>query len=289
VGSFRLIALAGVVVVALGAGACSSDSDPGVSSGTGNAPGTSTTVPVGGSMMTTIPASQLVTADTLAGQTFVSTSVTGHELVPDSSITLTFTATELRAVAGCNSMGGAYSLEGGTLVVAETASTMMGCDPALMDQDQWLAGFLAAMPTIAATGDGIVLASGDVTIELASGDAAASPTLVGPTWTLDTIQSGETASSVPAGVEPPTLVFADDGSVEVFTGCNGGSTTVEVGEDGFLTFEPMMTTMMSCGPEADGVAATVTTVLDGRVAYGWTDAGGLSLADGTQTLIYTPS
>ena len=282
-----LLALLGGIVLMVVAVACSS-SDSDVSSGPTSPPGTGTTIPIAGSMMTTIPASDIVTGDTLVDQTFVSTSVEGHDLVAGSEIRLSFNASQVTANAGCNTMSAAYSLEGGALVVdGEVTSTMMGCDQELMDQDTWLAGFLASSPVVTATGSGIALEADGVTVELASGDQVGTPTLVGPTWTLETIERDGTASNVPAGVEPPTLVFADDGTVAVFTGCNGGSTTAVVGDDGFITFEPMMTTMMSCGTDADAVAAVITTALDGRVAFGWSGTGDLSLATGGQSLIFT--
>ena len=290
-GRFRLVAQLGLVAVALVAGACSS-SDSEVSSGSTNPPGTGTTVPVGGSMMTTTPASEVVTADMLVDQTFVSTSVTGYELATGTSVTLSFTATDLSATAGCNTLGGAYSLQGGKLVVdGDLRSTMMACPEPVMAQDTWISEFLQSDPAIVATGDGIALTSGDVTIELAAetGGTAGTPTLIGPTWTLVGIESGDAVSSVPAGVEPPTLVFAADGSVAVFTGCNSGSTTAAVGDDGFITFEPMMTTMMSCGPDADGVAATVTGMLDGRVAYGWSGTADLRLSKAGEALVFQSS
>jgi heat shock protein HslJ len=290
VGRIRLVAWLGVAAVVFVAVACSaSDSDVSSGSpGSSGPPSTGTTVPIGGSMMTTTPAEQLVTADTLVGQTFVSTAVTGHELVAGTTITMSFTESDLSVSAGCNPMRGTYALDGGALLVRDLSSTLMGCEQALMDQDTWIGAFLEGAPKVVATGEGIALSSGDVTIELAGGEGTSAPTLEGVTWVLSSIQSGQTSSNVPVGVEPATLEFADDGNVAVFTGCNTGRTTVVVGDDGFLTFEPMMTTKMSCGPDADGVAATVTSVLDGRVAYSWSGIQ-LTLANGGTTLIFDPT
>ena len=280
-----------VVAVALGAAACGS-SEPDVSSGSSSStpPGSGATTPGAGSA----PASTGSTPASLDGTTYTSTAVTGHELVAGSQITMAFADGSVSVNAGCNTIRGSYAVEGDTLVVAEDmASTMMACENDLTEQDTWLTAWLASGPTLATTADGISLSGDGVTIDLAEDaggpggtSATGTPVLTGTTWTMHTIISGDTASSVPAGVEPPTLVFGDDGSVAVFTGCNQGSTTAVAGGDGFLTFEPMMTTMMSCGPDADAVAATVTTVLDGRVAYGWEGAGDLSLANGGQTLVF---
>lgn len=281
--------LALVAIVVASAAACGT-SDPGVSSGTSSsAPGASGSTPgsaPGGAASGTL---------SLDGTTYVSTSVTGHDLVAGSSITMAFADGSVSVNAGCNTLRGSYTLDGTTLVVgADMAATMMACEDDLMAQDTWLTGWLTTGPTVATTADGISLTGDGVTIELAeqtSGPSVTSangmPVLTGTTWTLHTLSSGGTASSLPAGVEAPTLVFAEDGSVAVFTGCNGGSTTAVIGDDGFITFEPMMTTMMACGEPADGVAATVTTVLDGRVAFAWEGSGDLVLANQGQSLIFS--
>ena len=80
----------------------------------------------------------------------MSTEVTGHDLVAGSEIRLTFAGANLGANAGCNQLRGTWSLEGDVLVVPENmAMTQMACEPALMDQDSWLAEFLTSRPTVA--------------------------------------------------------------------------------------------------------------------------------------------
>ena len=281
-----LVALVAIVVVS--AAACGT-SDPGVSSGTtSSAPGAS------GSTPGSAPAGA-TGALSLDGTRYVSTSVTGRDLVAGSTITMTFADGTVSVNAGCNTLAGSYTVDGTTLTVgADMAATMMACEDVLMAQDAWLTGWLTAGVTVATTADGISLTGDGVTVELAEeagGPSVTSangmPVLTGQTWTLHTLSSGGTASSLPAGVEAPTLVFAEDGTVAVFTGCNGGSTTAVVGEDGFITFEPMMTTMMACGEPADGVAATLTTLLDGRVAFAWDGSGDLVLSKDGESLIFT--
>ena len=44
-------------------------------------------------------------------------------------------------------MSGGYTIMGDTLTAPTMASTMMACEEALMDQDTWLAAFLASSPT----------------------------------------------------------------------------------------------------------------------------------------------
>ena len=107
-----------------------------------------------------------VTFDDLVGKTFVSTGVTGHELVADSVVTLEFIDGRISANAGCNTQNGEAAVEDGALVVEQLASTMMACDDPLMAQEQWLAGFLEADPEVVLDGAQLTLTSGDEVIEL---------------------------------------------------------------------------------------------------------------------------
>ena len=78
--------------------------------------------------------------------------------------------------------------------------------------------------------------------------------------------------------------YDDDGNAAVFTGCNSGSTTVEVA-DATLTFGPIAMTKMACPGAASELEATVTTVLDGEVDY-TVDGDTLTITKGSQGLVY---
>lgn len=62
---------------------------------------------------------------------------------------------------GCNNFTGTYTLDGGTITFSEFASTMMGCDEAVMEmEDKYLAA-LAAASTVERSGDSLTLRDGD--------------------------------------------------------------------------------------------------------------------------------
>jgi heat shock protein HslJ len=107
-----------------------------------------------------------VTFDDLIGKSYVSTAVTGHELVDGTEVNLTFIDGRISALAGCNTQNGDASLDGDTLVVERLASTMMACEDPLMAQDEWLAGFLEGGPQVALDGAQLTLTAGDEVIEL---------------------------------------------------------------------------------------------------------------------------
>lgn len=228
-----------------------------------------------------------VTNADLAGRTFVSTSVTGFELIDGTEIRISFEEDHLSASAGCNTVGGAYTVENDLISVSEPSATLMACDPQLMAQDDQLIGFLTDDPTIMVSGGVLTLIGAEVTVEMQeeSGGGKGAP-LVGTIWTLDSIVDGETASSVPSGVEPPTLEISDAGEASVFTGCNRGGASVEV-SDASLTFGPLRLTKMACGDDATAVEATVTSIIDGKVDYS-INGDVLTLSKDAQALEYRP-
>ena len=94
------------------------------------------------------------------------------DLVPGTRISLRFGADSVSAGAGCNNIGGDYTLDGDTLVVGDMFTTEMGCDPERHAQDDLVIRFLSAGPTVALDGDTLTLTAGDDTITLLDTDVA---------------------------------------------------------------------------------------------------------------------
>jgi heat shock protein HslJ len=236
-------ALAALALSALVLAACGSDDDT---------PAADDSLPAVGSAPT---------ADDLVDRSFESTGVTGHELVADTTIELVFMADSVGARAGCNSMNGGYEIVDGTLEVGAMASTMMACDDALMEQDTWLSGFLSSGPAISLDGDTLTLTGDEATLTLAEIQPAA---LEGTTWNITGTVANEAVSSVPAGAEASITIT--DGQAAIRTGCNTGSTGVEV-TDTTITFGPIALTRMACEPDLTALESSVLAVLDGEVTY----------------------
>ena len=222
----------------------------------------------------------------LEGRSFSGDDVAGHELVDGTAITMSFEGDRLSTNAGCNTTSSAFRIESGRLVVEGAGmSTLIGCPPELEAQDRWLGGFLADGPELTLTGDTLTLTSTDGTTSVSLSEQAETAALVGTPWMLSSIIEGDTASSVPAGVEPPSMTIGEDGMAELFLGCNRGgaavgTTTTDRGD--LLTFGPIRSTKMACGEDASAVEATVLAVLESDPAFTITaDALVLTAPDGT--------
>ena len=226
-------------------------------------------------------------APTVDGKTFVSTDVQGAALVLGSRIQLTFKDGAVNAHGGCNSMSGAYVIAGDRVSVTRMASTAMGCEAPLMQQDEWL-GDLLSDARIALAGDSLTLDNGQIRLTLLDREVASpDKPLVGTKWVLDSIVDGGAVSSVPAGVTASMRIV--DGQLELDAGCNIGGGPVAVTDD-TLAFGPMMLTKRACQAGPSSVEQAVTTVLTGTVAY-TIDADLLTIDAGGSGLVFraTPS
>lgn len=214
----------------------------------------------------------------LAGRTFWSTDVEGHDLVPGTRAQLTFQRDgTLGVTAGCNSMGGRWSLDGDALEAEVTAMTEMGCEEARMTQDEWISQWLAGGLTATVEGDRLTLAGGGVTMVLVDRKVAdPDRPLVGTTWVVDGLvsESGGAVSSIPDGIRASLRINA--GVLQVNTGCNEGQAPVEVDGD-TLRVGSLVLTRRACGPAAAEVERAMTRVLAGAVTA-TIDGGSLQLA-----------
>jgi heat shock protein HslJ len=208
----------------------------------------------------------------VAGREFLSTSVTvgGVEepLVAGTRLRLGFdTDGMLAAHAGCNHFGAIYRIEDGVLAITEGAMTEMACEPALMEQDDWIFAFLGSQPFIRLTGNELELEDGDTLITLLDREVADPDLpLIGPVWTVTAIVDNDAVSSVPEGVVA-SLVFTDEGLVMVQTGCNSGSGGVEIRASTILFGDIALTRMACEGPAADMEEAMLAVLTADVVRY----------------------
>jgi heat shock protein HslJ len=187
-------------------------------------------------------------------------------LVAGTEIAIRFTDGEVSANAGCNSIGGTYTLDGDVLRVHAVSMTEMGCDGPRHDQDQWLIGFLSDAPRVANATEGIVLTTDTTTMTLVDrGIAHPDADLVGTTWVVTGFIEGDTASSgATDDAGTSTLTFGADGRVQGDDGCNDFSADYEVDGDAVRIGAPA-STQAGCDDEAR--AASIRAVLGTTATY----------------------
>jgi heat shock protein HslJ len=206
--------------------------------------------------------------DGLAGREFWSTAVQGRDLVPDTRVRLVFNVDgTVGASAGCNSMGGTWSLDGTTLRVEIGQMTEMGCPDDRFAQDDWLIGWLASGLTATTEADGLILMGAGVTMTLIDREVADPDLpLEGTTWVLNGLELGTgndgVVSSVPSGVRATLRIDGDQLAVD--TGCNTGTAPASVDSDG-LTIGHLALTKRGCERDATEVERMMTEVLHGVV------------------------
>lgn len=176
-------------------------------------------------------------------------------------------------------MGGHYAVEDGRLLTDALSMTEMGCDPPRHAQDDWLAAFIGSEPQVRLDGNDLTLEAGTTVIKLLDREIAEPDlALVGPTWTLTSIVTGDAVSSVPAEVVA-RLQFTEDGQLQLAPGCNQGTGRWAV-EAGTLRITDIGLTRMACPGAAGQVEAAVLSVLQAEGIAIQIDAGVLSLTAG---------
>lgn len=104
----------------------------------------------------------------LDGRTFTATSITGHDLVDGSTLTVAFEGGRVTVRGGGNTLGSQALLVGSTLRFGSPPiSTMMWPGEALAAQDEWLTTIFLAGVQVALDGPSLTLTvDDDVVISL---------------------------------------------------------------------------------------------------------------------------
>lgn len=198
----------------------------------------------------------------LDGRSFESIQVEGDDLVADSTIVVRFDDGSLSINAGCNTMFGAYTIDGDALIAPVLAMTQMACDPALMEQDTWISALISNDPAFTLDGDTFTITGSDG--QVITFAEIADQEVEGVRWVVDGLLANEGVSTVPIGAEASITIT--DGRATVEAGCNTGSASVEITET-TITFGPLMLTRMACPEPQTTLENAVIAVLGGEVAY----------------------
>lgn len=215
-------------------------------------------------------------------------------LVAGTEVRLGVVDGNLAVSAGCNNLGGAYRLDGSTLVVDEMMMTQMACADDLMDQDARLAALLTGRPEVAASSDGFTLsASNGITLVMVDRSVVEPDLSVeGTVWVLNSVITGDTATSA-VGFDSVQLTLAD-GTMTVVTACSSGTAPYAPADDGTYVFGPVAISS-TVGPgdpsHVDCIGSAVAeaeealaAVLDGPVAVS-VEGSALTLAGDDMSVV----
>ncbi len=180
-------------------------------------------------------------------------------------VTMNLDGDQIGGTAACNGYGGSVTLGdefelGGSFEIGELSWTEMGCEPAVMELEQRYLTALDAVDSyeladtlsLGRTGAGTSLVYERV-------EPVADAELVGTTWVLDTVITGDAASNSP-GMADAFLEFSEDGPLVGSTGCRRleGEWSIE----GATIRIPVLSAIDD--PNA-GVCAPESAALDGDV------------------------
>lgn len=151
-------------------------------------------------------------------------------IVAGSRLTLNIDGTQVGGSAACNTYGGTIQSNGDSIVISALSMTEMACQENLMASE---AAYLAALPRVTAAardGNSLILSGPQVELRYARVAELANSELVGTTWTLESLISGESVSSTVG--EQVTLMLSDDGTITASTGCRevSGRYTIAEGQ-----------------------------------------------------------
>ena len=188
----------------------------------------------------------------LTGTQWLLDSSEGFEPVGSESLRLNFFEVEDQGVrfnmgTGCNSLGGYLLVEDGKASISSTGMTEIGCSMELHEQENWLYAFAMSSPEIAKSGDNLIFTGTDASLTYIDEEVAVPDLpLVGTSWTIDSYIDGDAVDAMNLENDP-TISFSENGTLDVFSGCNScdGSYTVDAAA-GTLTVTSFNCTEMEC-------------------------------------------
>ncbi len=223
-------------------------------------------------------------APALPGTKWELVTLNGAAPVVGTSVTLFFGEDgQAAGNASCNTYGGSYKTAGSNLTFEQMMSTMMACEPAIMEQEQAYLKVVGETKSYEVTG-------GNLTLKDASGNALAvfapfqPASLVGE-WQAIAINNGNQAVVSVVNGTTVTAIFGADGTLTGNDGCNTYNSTFTTDGDK-ITIGPVATTRMACEQEVmdqetaylNALAKAATYIL-GKDSLELRDADGALLVD----------
>jgi heat shock protein HslJ len=202
-------------------------------------------------------------------------------IVAGGKITLKIDGQQAGGSAACNLYGGTIKVSGSSISISALSMTEMACQENLMASE---AAYLAALPrvtTVARSGSSLVLSGPQVELRFALVPPVANANLVGTSWILDSLISGDAVSST---VGERVALRLSNGRLSASTGCRDvtGSYTVSDGQVQ-VTLDPYDT--IGCAEQVGAQDAHILSVLASAFSVD-IDGDRLTLMAGNQGIGY---
>ncbi|OCC07804.1 META domain-containing protein [Streptomyces sp. PTY087I2] len=168
---------------------------------------------------------------------------------------------------GCNHISVDARVKGDRITLGKPVTTQMACDEKTEKFEKAAIDAMGGEHTAKLSGKKLTLtAEGGDTMALSEEKPA---DLVGTEWTVTTLLSGKTATTVPADLpknRTPHLTIAEDGTVRGHAGCNSFSGKATV-KGSTIVFEPPVSTRKMCPKAEMEVERAVLAALEGPTTY----------------------
>ncbi|MER7956831.1 META domain-containing protein [Streptomyces sp. NPDC096030] len=169
--------------------------------------------------------------------------------------------------SGCNGFGAEVSVRGDTVTVKQGQGTEMACPGERGAFEAVLQKAFTGSLKAKVEGDRLTLTSPDGKNVVALTSEPAAP-LTGTHWTVDSLLSGDTASSPPKGSEgKATFVIDKEGAVRGNLGCNRFTATAKVTGKTLTVTGPVATTRMICSSPQMELETKLYDLLDAPLTY----------------------
>jgi heat shock protein HslJ len=180
-------------------------------------------------------------------------------LVDGYPITFNASGSAFNGTAACNQYGGLFAVEAWEMTIHEFNITEMACEPAVMESEGAYVLAIRRINLASHEGDRLVLTGPGTELRFVATPEVPDDALVGTTWILDGLASGNSVSTVRG--DPLDLVFHADGTFRAGTGCRTLSGSYLV--SGNHVEMPELTTEGECPAELQAQDDHVVAVFEG--------------------------
>ncbi len=203
-------------------------------------------------------------------------------MVPGADITFEVDGSTVSGRSACNQYFGEFVVENGVVRLGGLGGTEMGCDEPVMASELAYMQALAQVTAARMDGEQLVLLGEGVELRFERIDPPPTAELVGTTWLLDGLVSGDAVASTIG--EPATLELDADGTFLATTGCR--TLTGRYTTSGTVVQVTEMTADGDCAGGPADQDAHVIEVLEGGFRADITEQTLTLTGDGGRGLVY---